>query len=252
MTLEGKTAIVTGASLGIGRASAIELARDGADVVVNYRSHPDMAQEVVCAIESLGRRALAVPADVGNRAEVEAMVAKTIDEFGGVDILVNNAAFSIRKPLIELEVADVEKTWNASLWGVFHASQLAARRMVAQGRGGSIVVVSSVHAARPYPGCSPYNGAKAAINHMARTWAVELAPHRIRVNIVEPGWTDTPGERKYATEEELRAGGERVPVGRLARAGEIARAVRFLASEDDASYVTGSCLRVDGGFALVH
>lgn len=252
MKLKGKTAVVTGASRGIGRAIAIELARSGADVVVNYRSHPEEAREVGREIESANRRALLFPCDVGDRAQVEAMMDKTVEEFGAIDILVNNAAVSIRKQLIDLEVADVEKTWHVSLWGVFHASQLAARRMVAQGGGGNIVVISSVHAVRPFRGCSTYNGAKAAVNHMACTWARELAPHGIRVNVIEPGWTDTPGERNFNTEEQIRDGGSRVPIGRLARPEEIARSVAFLVSEEEASYITGSCLRVDGGFVLAH
>jgi glucose 1-dehydrogenase len=168
-----------------------------------------------------------------------------------VDILVNNAAFSVRKPFLELTVEEVERTWAVSQWGVFHCSQAAARQMVAQGGGGNIVVVSSVHSFRPYPNAMSYNAAKAAINQMAATWAVELAPYRIRVNILEPGWTDTPGERQFYSEEELARHGESLLMGRLATAQEMARAVLFLAS-DDSSYMTGACLRVDGGFVLTH
>lgn len=251
MKLCDRVAIVTGASRGIGRATALELARNGADVAVNFAKHGDEALDVVREIERLGRRAIAFQADVGDRRQVEGMFEEAIRAFGRLDILVNNAAFSIRKPLLELEVEDVERTWAVSLWGVFHCSQLAARRMVEQG-GGNIVVISSVHASRPYLNASAYNAAKAAINHMARTWAAELSQHRIRVNIIEPGWTDTPGERRFNTEEEIQAGGSKVPIGRLARPEEIARGVLFLVSEEDSSYITGSCLRIDGGFALAH
>ena len=252
MKLKDKVAIVTGASRGIGRAIAVDLARNGADVTVNYNRHAGEAEEVAREIESLGRRALIVQGSVADRDANAHMVEETVRQFGRLDILVSNAAYSIRKPFLELEPEDVEKTWAVSLWGVFHSCQLAARQMVAEKHGGSLVVISSVHAFRPYPNSTTYNGAKAAINQMAYTWARELMQYGIRVNVVEPGWTDTPGERNFATEEQLQAGGKTIPIGRLARAEEIAKGVSFLVSEEDASYITGSCLRIDGGFVLVH
>ncbi len=118
-----------------------------------------------------------------------------------------------------------------------------------QRRRGSMVMISSIHALQPYPNNTAYNGAKAAVNQMARTWAAELAPQGIRVNIVEPGWTDTPGERQHYSEEEITSLGQRLPLKRLANPGEIAAAVRFLVS-DEASYITGASLRVDGGILL--
>ena len=180
---------------------------------------------------------------------MESMFTETAERLGSIDILVNNAAKSIRKPLLELDTADVEQVWNVILWGTFHCSQLAARRMVAQGRGGNMVMISSVHAYRAFPNSTAYNGAKAAVNHMAMTWAAELAQHRIRVNVIEPGWIDTPGERAFTSEERLREEGGKLPLGRLGTPAEIASAVRFLVSEDG-SYVTGSIVRVDGGIAL--
>jgi len=251
MKLKDKVASVTGASLGIGRAVAVELAAQGADVAVNYVRHAGEAEKAVEEIRALGRRAIACQADVGDRAQDERMLEETLKAFGRVDILVSNAAYSIRKPFLELTPEDVEKTWSVSLWGVFHTCQLAAKQMVKQGTGGNIVLVSSVHAERPYPRSTSYNAAKAAVNQMAFTWANELIPYGIRVNVVEPGWTDTPGERNYNTEEQLREGGKLVPIGRLARAEEVAKGVAFLVSED-ASYIVGSCLRIDGGFVLVH
>ncbi len=248
MSLAGKCALVTGGARGIGQAVAIELARSGAHVAFCDITGPETAAGTLAAIEKTGQRGLFVQADVGDRSQVEQLFEKVIADFGNLDILVNNAAVNIRKPLIDLEVADVEKVWNASLWGVFHCSQLAARQMVKQGSG-SITMISSVHADRPFPNSTAYNGAKAAINHMARTWAAELAPYRVRVNIVEPGWTDTPGERAFYTEAQLRDEGSKLPLGRLGRPEEIAAAVRFLVSEESA-YVTGSCLRVDGGVVL--
>jgi glucose 1-dehydrogenase len=252
MKLTDKVAIVTGASRGIGRATAIELAKQGANVTVSFAVHREEAEEVAREIERLGRRALVFQGDVADRKRDEEMIAETVREFGRLDILVSNAVSSVRKPLLELEVADVERTWAVSLWGVFHCCQLAARQMVKQGAGGNIVVVSSVHSFRPFPNDTAYNGAKAAVNQMALTWAAELMQYRIRVNILEPGWTDTPGERRFYSEEDLRKGGELVPIGRLARPEEMAKGVLFLVSDEDSSYMTGGCLRMDGGYTLIH
>lgn len=247
--LAGRVAIVTGGARGIGRASAIELARSGAHVAICDRSGAENAREAITGIESTGQQALFFNLDVSDRAAVERMISDTEQRWGRIDILVNNAGFNIRKPLIDLEPADVEAVWGVLLWGAFHATQLAARRMVARGEGGSIVSISSVHASKPFPNNTAYNGAKAAVNHMSRTWAAELARYRIRVNVIEPGWINTPGERNHYTEEEIRKQGAALPFGRLGDPEEIARAVRFLAS-DEASYITGSCLRVDGGIIL--
>jgi glucose 1-dehydrogenase len=247
--LAGKVAIVTGGARGIGGSTAVELARHGADVSICDVSPRAGAEGVIRQIGELGRKSLFFQANVGDRAAVERMIAETAERLGRLDILVNNAAKSIRKPFLELETQDVEQVWRVILWGTFHCSQFAARRMVSQGEGGSIVMISSVHAYRPFPNSTAYNGAKAAVNHMAATWAAELAQHRVRVNTIEPGWIDTPGEREYFTEEQIREEGRKLPLGRLGTPEEIARAVRFLAS-DDASYITGTCLRVDGGFVL--
>jgi glucose 1-dehydrogenase len=250
LKLAGKTALVTGASRGIGRAIAVEFAREGANAIVNYARHCDEAEAVANEIRGLGRQALAHPADTGDRRQVQALFQAGIAAFQRLDIVVANAAFSVRKPLLELTVEDVERTWAVSLWGVFHTCQEAARHMAANG-GGNIIVVSSVHSFRPYPDASAYNGAKAAVNQMAATWAVELARYGIRVNVLEPGWTDTPGERAFYSEEELSAGGDELLLRRLAAAEEVARAAVFLAS-NDSSYVLGSVLRVDGGYSLHH
>ena len=144
MKLENKVAIVTGSSRGIGRATAIELARNGADVAVNAYSHPEEGREVVREIQALGRRSFLFQGSVADRARDEAMVRETVERLGRLDIMVANAAYSIRKPFLEMEVEEVEKTWGVTLWGVFHCCQLAARQMVKQGDGGSIAIVSSI------------------------------------------------------------------------------------------------------------
>lgn len=240
-------ALVTGAARGIGQAIAIELAKRGTDVAIADTADAD---QTISILESLNVRVLYGRTDVSDRGAMESLFDRIQNEFGGLDILVSNAARSIRKPLVDLSVEDVEATWSVALWGVVHATQLAARMMIAQGLPGNIVTISSVLAHVPYVNSSPYNGAKAAINQMTRTWALELAPHRIRVNAIEPGWIDTPGERAFATEDQLREEAVKLPLGRLGRADEIAKAVAFLVS-DDASYITGSILKVDGGISLL-
>jgi glucose 1-dehydrogenase len=250
-TLNGKVAIVTGGARGIGRAAAVELARQGAAIAIADLQKIGGPDSTSAEIAALGGKAITFQLDVGDRPAVERMMSETVETFGRIDILVNNAGLNIRKPLVDLEVSDVEKVWSVILWGTFHCSQLAARQMLAQGQGGNIVIISSVHGSRPYPNSTAYNGAKAAVNHMAATWAAELAKDGIRVNSIEPGWIDTPGERAFATEEEIRAGGSKVPLKRLGQPEEVARAVRFLVT-DAGSYLTGSCLRVDGGYALAH
>jgi glucose 1-dehydrogenase len=249
VTLAHRIAIVTGGARGIGRATAVELARQGADVAICDISPEAVAEVTLRQIESLGRKAIFFQADVADRAAMENMIAETVGRLGRLDILVNNAAKSVRKSLIELNVADVEQVWNVILWGTFHCSQLAARHMVAQGEGGNIVNISSVHAVRAFPQSTAYNGAKAAVNNMSATWAAELAQHRIRVNAVEPGWINTAGERAFFTEQELLEAGSKLPLGRLGTPEDVAKAVCFLVS-DEGAYITGTCLRVDGGFLL--
>src|SRR5215472_1508430 len=247
--MEGKVALITGAKRGIGRGCALELARLGARVMINDLSPAPEADGVLREIRDLGSQALIVQGDVGVRADCERMVDETVRQFGRIDILINNAAYSIRKPFLELEPEEWERMLDVILSGAFHVSQFACRRMVAQGSDGSVVMISSVHAVLAIQNSVAYNACKAGLNHMARTMANELAPHRIRVNVIEPGWIDTPGELKFATAEQMRQEGKRLPLGRLGSIEDIGKAAAFLAG-DGASYITGSVLRVDGGFAL--
>ena len=246
---DGKVALVTGASRGIGRGVALRLAREGADVVVNYHSHPDEAQEVAQHILAEGRRALMVQADVSDRGAMEHMFAQAIALFGQLDIVVANAALSIREPVIEAVWEHVQRTIEVSQFGVFHTCQLAAQQMVRQGHGGKIIIISSILAELAFPGSAAYNMAKAAINHLCETMATELATHRINVNTINPGWIDTPGERAFTTEEHIQAAAQHMPWGRLGTPADIAAALAFLAS-DDADYITGTTLRVDGGYMV--
>jgi glucose 1-dehydrogenase len=258
MKLEGRVALITGANRGIGKGIAMELAREGANVAVNYRSHSDEAEEVADEIRAMGRRAIICQGDVANRDEVDAMVTQTVGKLGRIDIGVANAAHSIRKPFLELTNEDMEETIGVCLMGVFNTMQACAKEMVKcdisrEGSPvtdrGNLLVISSVHAFIPFNTCVPYNTCKAGINHMAHTIADELKTHRIRVNVIEPGWIDTPGEREHCSEEEIARLAKELPWGRMGTIEELGRAATYLCS-DDASYVTAATLRVDGGIWL--
>ena len=247
-SLQGQVAIVTGASLGIGRATAVALGHAGASVVVNYRAHEEAAEEVVRAIRDAGSQAIKVQADVASYAEVEMMVDRALETFGRLDIAISNAAYSDRDLFWELDLAAVRRTVDVTLWGAFHLLRAASRPMREQKRG-TMVFVSSPHAFIPAPRAMAYNMSKAAIEHMAKTAAIELAPFGIRINIIQPGWIDTPGERKFASEETLQRAGAKIPLGRLGRPEEIADCILFLCDPRH-EYMTGATLLVDGGISL--
>jgi glucose 1-dehydrogenase len=248
LPLAGKVALVTGAAGGIGRATAIALAQAGADVALNDLHFP-VAGGVVADVAATGRRALPVPADISDQPAVEALVARTVTELGRLDIFVSSAVYSDREPFTTADMAGFRRTIDVSMWGSFFALRAAANQMIRQKQGGAVVIVSSPHSEIAFPNCMAYNMAKAAQDQMARTAAIELLPHKIRVNILHPGWTDTPGERKYFSADDLKKAGATLPVGRLARPDEMARGVLFLV--DPASeYVNGITLKLDGGLAL--
>lgn len=247
--LAGKTALVTGSSRGIGRGCALEIARAGGDVAINYFSKQDEAESLADEVRSLGRRAIVFQGDVSQRECIEEMIAKTAEQFGRLDLFVSNAVYSDRQRMLTADLEGFQRTIDVGMWGAFYGVRASARQMVKQGGGGSIVVISSPHAVIAIPGAMAYNMAKAAIDHMARTAAIELAEHRIRVNVVHPGWIDTPGERKFFSEEELKTGGAALPWKRLGRPDEVGKGVVYLLS-DDADYVTGSTLLIDGGVSL--
>jgi len=249
MKFDGRNAIVTGASRGIGRAIAVELARQGANVCLNYHSSTTDAEAAAVEIESLGRKALLVQGDVSDQSFVESMVARTVEEFGSLEMFVSNAVYSDRERMIDASMDGFRRTIDVSMWGAFYGVRASAQQMVKQGNGGAITVISSPHGVIAIPTAMAYNMAKAAIDHMSRTAAIELAEHRIRVNVVHPGWIDTPGERKFFSEEAIQAGGQKLPWGRMGTAEEVAKSVAFTLS-DDADYMTGSTLTVDGGVSL--
>jgi len=247
--LSGKVALVTGAAGGIGLATAIALAQAGADVAANDLATSLRLEDLTKRLCSLGRRALQLPVDISDQRNVEAMVSRIVDQLGRLDLLVSTAVYSDREPFTSADMTGFRRTMDVSLWGSFYALRAAANQMIKQAQGGSIVIVSSPHAHIAFPNCMAYNMAKAAQDQMARTACIELLPHKIRVNLVHPGWTDTPGERKYFSEEDLQQVGPTLPAGRLARPEEIARAVIFLV--DPASeYINGTTLTIDGGLSL--
>jgi glucose 1-dehydrogenase len=254
----GKVALITGAARGIGQGIALCLAEEGADIIANdlppaAGSDIDDAKGTAEAVEALGRQAMVYYADVSKREQVVAMIAAGAERFDHIDIVVANAAQTVRELVVKAKWENVLRTIEVSQFGVFHTCQIAAQHMLAQHArghsGGKIIIIGSILADIPFKTSAPYNMAKAAINHLGRTLAAELAEYRINVNVINPGWIDTPGEHKLATEQEIEAGARRIPWGRLGTPRDIGRAVAYLAS-DDADYVTGSVLQVDGGYKL--
>ena len=245
-SLEGKTAIVTGASRGIGRAIALGFARAGADVALAARSEADL-KTLADEIEDLGRRALVVPTDVTHRDQIEQLMDRTISELGGLDILVNNAGGTkFMAPIVALRPEGWDKALALNLDAVFHATQLAAQRMVSAG-GGSIIQISSVAGIMGTPGLSFYSAAKGAVRLLSQSVAKELAESNVRVNSISPGWVATDlnaNLREDAATEKFVI--DMVPMKRWGRAEDIVGAAIYLAS-DASSFVTGSTLVVDGG-----
>jgi glucose 1-dehydrogenase len=247
MRLLGKKALVTGAARGIGRGCALELARAGADVAINDRAHSELAESAAAEIRALGRPASVVAGDVFDRSSCEQVVAAALEALGRIDILVSNPARNDRASFLEYDPVIFEKVIQGTLIGGFHMSQLVARHMVERGGGGKIVFISSVHTQIPFARSVAYNAGKSGLNHMAFTIANELARHRINVNVIEPGWIDTPGEHESFGDAAIAQAGSKLPWGRLGTPADIGKAATFLAS-DDADYITGTALLVDGGF----
>ena len=252
--LNGKVALVTGAARGIGRGIALCLARQGANVIVNDLPPKDDAniadaQSTVDEIIAMGQESIALYADVSDRAQIQSLFEQGIAHFGQIDIVVANAALSIREPVVDAKWEGVLRTIEVTQFGVFHTCQAAVQHMVERGEGGKIIIIGSVLAQIPFRTSAAYNMSKAAVNHLGRTLANELSAHRINVNTINPGYIDTPGERKYATEEEIAEAAKHLPWGRLGTPEDIGDAVAFLASSN-ADYITGSSLNVDGGYII--
>ena len=247
MTLAGKIALVTGAGRGIGKGCAVQLARRGADVIINDRPGSPELEATALEIRSLGVTCHAIEADVFSRSGCERLLEAALEASDRIDILISNPAYSRRGAFLEYPPEEFERTINGTLTSGFHMSQLVARHMVARGCHGKIVFISSVQAQMPFSLCAPYGAAKAGLNHMMRSISVELAPYRINVNAIEPGWIDTPGEHITFSDETMAKEGERLPWGRLGLPDDIGHAAAFLVSPE-ADYITGTVLPVDGCF----
>ncbi|OUL24405.1 3-ketoacyl-ACP reductase [Nostoc sp. RF31YmG] len=244
-SLAGKVAIVTGASRGIGRAIALKLASNGASVTVNYAGNTAKAQEVVAEITQQGGQALPVQADISQVAEIKRLFDQTIEKFGKVDILINNAGIVIYQPITEVTESDFDKLVAVNIKGTYFACQQAAQRMA---EGGRIINFSSSTTAMMLPTYSAYVATKGAVEQITRVLAKELGTKKITVNAVSPGPTDTELFRDGKTEEQINRLAQMAALGKLGDAQEIADVVAFLAS-DEARWITGQNIRVNGGIA---
>ncbi len=245
-SLADKVAIVTGASRGIGRAIAVAFAEAGADVAVAARTEQDL-ETLAKEIEALDRRALVVPTDVTQRDSIQALIERTVEDLGGLDIMVNNAGGSnFSAPLLSLRPPGWDKIRTLNLDSVFHGTQLAAQAMVER-RGGSIIQVSSVAGISGAQGLSFYSAAKGGVRLFTQAVAKELAESGVRVNSIAPGWIETPlNDWLTRDESTLAYVTSMVPMGRIGKPEEVVGAALFLAS-DASSFVTGTTIVVDGG-----
>lgn len=245
--LDSKRALVTGAAQGIGRGCAIELARAGADLILNDRPGNQDLVQTADDVRAMGRQCWTVEADVFSPDGCAALIQSAIQQAGEIDILISNPAYGKRDSFLGFSASEFDKVIDATFKSGFHIAQAMARHRVELGGGGKILFITSVMAEMPFEGNSPYSAAKAALNQLTQCIAVELFSHRINVNAIEPGWIDTPTERATFSDEVIDSAGASLPWGRLGTPTDIGRTAAFLVS-DAADYITGVVLPVDGGF----
>ncbi|API93854.1 3-oxoacyl-[acyl-carrier-protein] reductase [Virgibacillus pantothenticus] len=245
--LTGKNALVTGASRGIGRAIALELAKQGANVAVNYAGSEAKAEAVVNEIQQLGRQAVKIQADVADEVDVKAMTKEVVSQFGTLDILVNNAGITRDNLLMRMKEAEFDEVINTNLKGVFICTKAVTRQMMKQ-RSGKIINVASIVGVSGNPGQANYVAAKAGVIGLTKTTAKELASRNIHVNAVAPGFISTD-MTDALSEEQHKDMLTMIPLQRLGAPEDVAKVVRFLASED-ADYITGQTIHIDGGMVM--
>lgn len=265
MTLEGKVALVTGSSQGIGQSIVLRLAELGADVVINYRSHPEGAEETLAKVQEMGKKCYmaqcpadqdkqrtiaqghTIQADLGSVTEVRQLIAESIAHFGKLDILVNNAGIEKHAPFWDVTEEDYDSVLNVNLKGVFFATQVFVQHLIKTKRTGKIINISSVHEDLPFPNFAAYCVSKGGMKMLTRNLAVELGSLGITINNVAPGAIETPINTQLLNNlEKLEALLNNIPLRRLGKPKDVASVVAFLASED-AGYITGSTFFVDGG-----
>jgi glucose 1-dehydrogenase len=247
MTLKGKVAIVTGGNSGIGMSCVLAMARQGANICIDYVANQQATEDLEKQVIALGDQAVGVEADVSKIADLERLVAETVKAFGRVDIMVNNAGVETRTSVLDTTERDYDKVLDINLKSAFFGTQLAAKQMIAQGDGGVIVNITSVHEDWPMPGNTPYCLSKGAMRMLTRTSGVELGAHGIRVVGVGPGAVATPiNAATMADPAKMKTLDAAIPLGRLAQPDEIGDVVAFVAS-DGASYLTATTIFADGG-----
>ena len=247
MDLKGKSAIVTGGNSGIGKAIALALAEAGANVCIDFVAHPEATEELERQIVALGDQAIGVDADVSKVEDLQRLVDETVKAFGQLDVMVNNAGVETRSSVLETSEKQYDFVMDVNLKSAFFGTQVAAKQMIAQGGGGRIINITSVHEDWPMPGNTPYCLSKGGMRMLTRTAGVELAPHDITVVGVGPGAVDTPiNKETEADPEKMAKLNAAIPLGRVADPKEIGSVVAFLAGEG-ASYLTATTIFADGG-----
>ena len=244
--MQDQVAIITGSSRGIGKAAALALAAEGASVVVNYARSSTAADEVVAEITNAGGKAVALQADVSQEDQVDALIKGTMEKFGRIDVLVNNAGITRDTLLLRMKPADWQAVIDLNLTGVFLCTRAVAKIMLKQ-RSGRIINISSVAGLMGNPGQANYSAAKAGVIGFTKTVAKEMAPRGVTVNAVAPGFIATDMTSELSNTEEIL---KYIPLGRYGQVDEVAGLIRFLAADPAAAYITGQVMNVDGGMVM--
>ena len=249
MLLEGKTIVVTGGNSGIGEQICLAAAAEGANIVIDYVAHPDETDSLIDRIEQAGGHAVGVDADITTSADLHRMVQKAVDSFGSLDVLVNNAGIEDRKSLLEETEEGYDKVMAVNMKSAFFGTQAAAKQFIAQGSGGLVLNISSVHEDWPMPGNLAYCVSKGGMRMLARSGGVELGPHGVRIVNIAPGAVDTPINTATTSDpDKLEQLDAAIPLGQPAKPHEIAEVVVFLAS-GKAAYMTSTTVTIDGGIS---